>query len=617
MRRFPALTALAFALAAPGAHAQAPPATTPAPGALYQDGHAGRYLVDGQWEFRRSTGDPWAPVTIPHAWNATDGSDRSMRGEVGWYRKRFRLPSGPRGARWLVRFESVNLRARVYLNNRLLANHEGAYLPFEVMLRGARGGVNTLTVRVDNRRTTTTLPPIRNLPNGRPSGGWWNYGGILREVYLRRVDRVDLENVLARPLLRCRTCSGALLLRARVTNHSRRKQKIRVAGSVEGLTARFPRVELGPFATREVSARVNIANPRLWEPGNPELYSFAVGVQIRGRTVSRWAGHAGIRSVRVNRSGRVIFNGRPVTLRGASMHEDHPLVGSALTPELRTELFQTLEDLGATMTRAHYPVHPHFMEMADRAGMLFWNQVPMYQHSNANLQKYPSITRKGLRFLREMIERDQNHPSVLAWSIGNEMPTRVAGAQQRYIRSADIIAKRMDPTRLTAIDFAGYPSALPSDTYRRLDAVGVNSYFGWYPGPNGQIDDVDLLPGYLDQLHFYYPNLALFVTEFGAEANRDGPIDEKGTYAFQRQLVEDHLAVYDSKPFVNGAVIWILRDFRVRPEWDGGNPKPFPPYNQKGLTSETGARKPAFHAAARMFRNVEPLAGAGRISRAR
>ena len=616
MRRFLALALLA--LLAPAAHAQEAPVTTPAPGALYEDGHAGRYLVDGPWEFRKTTAEPWTQVTIPHAWNATDMSDQSMRGSVGWYRKRFRLPSGsPRGAKWLVRFESVNLRANVYLNGRLLARHEGAYLPFEVELSNARRGVNELTVRVDSRRTTTTLPPIRNLPNGRPSGGWWNYSGILREVYLRRVDRVDLENVLARPALKCRTCSGALILRARLVNHTRRRQKVRVAGSVEGLTARFPRVTVPPSGTREVSARVNIPNPRLWEPGNPELYEFGVAAQIRGRTVSRWAGHAGIRSVRVSSDGRVIFNGRPVTLRGASLHEDDPLVGSAMTPELRTELFTTLEDLGATITRAHYPVHPHFMEMADRAGILFWSQVPMYQHSNANLQKYPSITSKGLTFLREMIERDQNHPSVLTWSIGNEMPTRVAGAQQRYIRSARSLAKRMDPTRLVAIDFAGYPSALPSDTYRSLDAVGVNSYFGWYPGPNGQIDDVDLLPGYLDQLHFYYPRLALFITEFGAEANRDGPIDEKGTFAFQRQLVEDHLTVYDSKPFVNGAVIWILRDFRVRPEWDGGNPKPFPPYNQKGITSETGARKPAFHAAARMFRNVEPLAGAGRISRRR
>jgi beta-glucuronidase len=111
-------------------------------------------------------------------------------------------------------------------------------------------------------------------------------------------------------------------------------------------------------------------------------------------------------------------------------------------------------------------------------------------------------------------------------------------------------------------------------------------------------------------VHGNYPSKALFVTEFGAEANRDGPFDEKGTYTFQRQLIEDHLAVYDSKPFVNGALVWALRDFRVRPNWDGGNPKPQSPLNQKGLMDPAGKRKPAFTAVARMFHEVAP-AGAG------
>jgi beta-glucuronidase len=187
------------------------------------------------------------------------------------------------------------------------------------------------------------------------------------------------------------------------------------------------------------------------------------------------------------------------------------------------------------------------------------------------------------------------------------MPSRVGGGQQRYIRDAARLLKKIDGTRLRAIDFAGYPTAIPSSAYRSLDALGVNCYFGWYPGPGGQIDDRNLLGPYMEQVHRYYSRMAMFVTEFGAEANRDGPIDEKGTYSFQRQLLEDHLSVYDSKPFVNGALIWALRDFRVRPDWDGGNPKPASPVNQKGLSTERGERKPAFAAAQRMFHEVDVL----------
>src|SRR3954447_8478016 len=201
------------------------------------------------------------------------------------------------------------------------------------------------------------------------------------------------------------------------------------------------------------------------------------------------------------------------------------------------------------------------------------------------------------------------------------MPTRVGSGQQRYIRDAASLLHRIDPTRprllhridparRRPLDYAGYPTALPSSTYHVLDALGVNCYFGWYPGPGGQIDDRAELGPFLDQVHRYYPSKALFVTEFGAEANRTGPFDEKGSYTFQRQLIEDHLAVYDSKPFVNGALVWALRDFRVRPEWDGGNPKPASPLNQKGLMDAAGNPKPAYAAAKRMFDEIGPLQGA-------
>ena len=140
-----------------------------------------------------------------------------------------------------------------------------------------------------------------------------------------------------------------------------------------------------------------------------------------------------------------------------------------------------------------------------------------------------------------------------------------------------------------------------------LDALGVNCYFGWYPGPAARSTTATCSARSSTRSTATTRRKALFVTEFGAEANRDGPFDEKGTYSFQRQLVEDHLAVYDSQPFVNGALVWALRDFRVRPEWDGGNPKPMSPLNQKGLLDQFGKPKPAYAAVKRMFDEVDPL----------
>jgi beta-glucuronidase len=629
-----ALITLAAVLAAAAAAAvptmAADEVTTPQPGQLYDDGHVGRYLLDGPWWFRldprgigvragfahRSQLAGWSPIQVPYAWNANDESIASMRGTIGWYRKDFRLPSAPRGTQWIVRFESVNYRAKVYLNGHLIGRHESPSIPFELLLgKYAKRGVNSLVVRADSRRSLSTLPPLKISPTtGLPSAGWWNYGGILREVYLRPVSTVDMTDFLARPSLPCRRCDASVLLRATLRNMTRKKVAVQTRASVGGVAGRFPKVTLPPYGVRDVATKVKIRNPRLWEPLRPQLYSVSASARAGRGPVAAWSARIGIRSIRVSRTGRVLVNGLPVQLRGASFHEENLPVGAALTPQMRIDMFQDLLDLGASLTRAHYPVHPAFMEMADRAGMFVWDEIPAYQWPNSVTAK-ASVRAKGLRYLAATVARDQNHPSVLAWAIGNEMPTRVGTGQQKYIRDAARLLGRLDPTRLRALDYAGYPNSLPSSTYHVLDALGVNCYFGWYPGPGGQVDDRAVLPRFLDQVHGYYPSKALFVTEFGAEANRNGPFDEKGTFSFQRQLIEDHLAVYDSKPFVNGALVWALRDFRVRPHWDGGNPKPASPLNQKGLMDQFGRPKPAFAAVKRMFAELDPIASASRAGR--
>jgi beta-glucuronidase len=178
---------------------------------------------------------------------------------------------------------------------------------------------------------------------------------------------------------------------------------------------------------------------------------------------------------------------------------------------------------------------------------------------------------------------------------------------ETYIRKATRLVNRLDPTRLRTLDIFGYPQTPPADVYQELDGLGINNYFGWYPGPNGQTEDRDLLGPFLDQMHAYYPDMALFVTEFGAEANRHGSVDQKGTYEFQQDFLRDHIETYMSKPYINGAIAWILRDFRVRPDWEGGNPRPEPPLNQKGLVDDLNKRKPAFDDVAELYKSIRAV----------
>lgn len=598
-------------------------ATSPSHRVLYRDGQAGRLLLGGPWLFRADPQDTglgeglprsttsagWSPVQVPNASNAEDLSDASQRGTVTWYRKDFRAPG--RSGRWALRFEAVNYRARVYLNGREIARHVGDDIPFDAYVPRLRRGVNRLVVRVDNRRLETDFPAVRII-GGRPSGGWWNYNGILREVYLRPVGQVDVAAFGVRPILPCRRCpawaSVNLLLRNPFPGAKRVRPVARVAGRPVALR---PLVVPGR-ASRQVSARVRLGRLRLWEPGSPHLYTASASAGGTG-----YSTHFGVRSIRVSPNGRMLLNGRPVALRGASIHEEVQGVGAALGPVQRAALFRDLKGLGATVTRSHYPLHPNFYEMADRAGILVYEEIPFYQVREGPLA-LRSVRARAVDYLRDTIRRDQNHASVFAWSIGNELGSlpRAAGdevaaapspAQQSYIKAADALADRMDPSRLTTIDISAYPSAPRPSIYRRLGALGLNSYFGWYPGPGGQLENRAALGPYLDSMHRSYPRQALFVTEFGAEANRNGPVGEKGTFEFQRDFLRFHLGTYNARSFINGAIVWILRDVKVRPGWTGGNPLPSTPYLNKGLVDKTGARKPAYEDTARLFRRVRPL----------
>ena len=584
---------------------------------LYEDGHEGRLLAGGTWLFRRDAEDQglvagfatdpstagWSEIRVPFAWNAGDDSPESQRGGVAWYRKDFRVPADLRGRDFSVRFESVNYRATVFLNGRELGQHEGASIPFELPASGLdRTGVNRLVVRTDSRRSNTDLPPMTDSEvTGLPGGGWWNYGGLLREVYLRHYDSVDVEELLARPELDCRSCSATVLVRAKLRNAGRRRVKVRFQARVGRQAIDSRTVSIAPGRTREVRGKVTIDDPRLWELDRPYLYPVRAEATRDGRTLSAYSTHIGVRKLDVDPEGRFLLNERRVRLRGASLHEDDPAVGAALSPRKRAALFGDLEALGANFTRAHYPLHPQFLELADRRGVLVWDQIPFYRIRESTMV-LRSVRDKGIRYLRETVARDQNHASVMAFSVANEL-SRVPGpGQTAYLAAAVKVLEREDPTRLSALDIAGYPSVRLVRPYRQFDAIGTNAYFGWYPGPSGSVLNREVLGPYLDQFHEYYPRQGLFVTEFGAEANRDGPAEEKGTFGYQSDLVAYHLGVYDSKSYVNGALVWLLRDFKVRPGWDGYNDRPEPPFNKKGLIDQNGVRKPAFFVAARNFK---------------
>jgi beta-glucuronidase len=525
-----------------------------------------------------------------------------MNGTVGWYRKDFELPSASAALDWALRFESVSYRATVWLNGRRVGSNAGAYLPFTVLLnRVSRRGTNRLVVRVDSRRGPTDLPPGRISPRTRlPTGGWWNYGGILREVYLQRVDTMQFQSAVVNPRLACAACDATVVMQTRLRNVASRRRRATVTGTFGDRTVQLGARTIRPGRTASFRASLKLADPHLWSPADPFLYPAAIEVRVGGRVVGRWTVNSGVRSVKVA-GGRLYLNGRPLSIRGVGVHEDSEAQGFAVDNAWRRWLVDRAKELGASMLRTHYPMHPYIHELADREGLLIWSEIPVYSTKSTYID---DITGRALKMLRRNIETNASHPSVLIWSIANELSSKPGPTQGTYIRRAEKLTDELDPTRPVGLAVAGYPGAGCQARYGPLDVVGVNDYFGWYPGPSGSLFDRDKLSAYLDSLRRCYPNDAIMVTEFGAEANREGSVEDKGTYAFQQDFVNYHLSVFATKSWLSGALYWALNEFRVRPEWDGGNPFSTPPIHQKALLHYDGTPKPAFTDVQRWFKAV-------------
>src|SRR3954463_14959232 len=612
------VAAAALALSAAPAAAKSA-VSTPSAKTLYRNGPSGRFLMDGTWLRKldnrqsgpqRETGTAgWTRGTVAKAWNAGDNSDASFAGGVGWYRKDFRFPSNNRNASWVVRFESVNYRSKAWLNGRPIGTNRGAYLPFELRLpKGLirRGRGNHLVIRADSKRLPTDFPPAGLSTTGVPTGGWWNYGGLLREGYLREIDNVDFNTGSVLPDLPCGTCDAHVTYKTTIRNYGTSSQRVKVTARLGARQVSLGTASVGAKKFATFTKRIAVKNPKLWSPDSPYLYNTSVTATAagggKGRKLQTYTVQTGIRSIKVV-DGHPMLNGKPLHFRGFGTHEDSLDKGFAIDDAQREQQIQWARESGATLLRSHYPLHPYYYERLDELGMLAWTEVPVYSVKTKYL-KQKLVRQLAARELESAVRTNINHPSIIVWSAGNELSARPGPVQGYYIQRAVKLAKSIDPTRPVGLAVAGYPSAGCQPEYGPLDIIGVNEYFGWYSGPNGQIADRTLLSDYLDSVRQCYPNKAIVITETGAEANRDGPVEERGTYQFQQDFANYHYGVYATKPWLSGALWWTLEEVAVRPNWEGGNPWPFSPIHQKGLITMQGVKKPAFGDIQRIYKGT-------------
>ncbi|MBJ7328490.1 MAG: hypothetical protein JHC95_01245 [Solirubrobacteraceae bacterium] len=583
-RRIVLATLLALGLFAAPAHASLP---DPIP------------LNDG-WEYVEGRDQPetgWAPVSIPHTMQG-ETTQRTYEGTVGWYRLTFTGPSTVDGYRWAARFEGARRIATVWLNGEQLIEHRDPYTPFEVELANLRPGkTNTLFVRTDNIRPPGTRE------------GWWNFGGLVRKVSLQPRGSASLDDTAVLPRRVCGSvgCQWTAMVDTDIVAGPDGAQPttvdIDLASPGGVITAGSAPVRaLAPNERTHLRYEVAVAGPIfLWWPASPALYRADVRLRTGDRIEDADRSRIGLRTVSV-KDGQLQLNGKPLNMRGASIQEDIPGRGAAMTDADVDRTVAEVEALGADVTRAHYLLDERLLNRFDEKGILVWSQAPVY-HRDSDLDD------QGRRFfelqnVRDTILEARRHPSVIVHSVANELspePDRRPGTR-RFLEAAERISRELDPTRPVALDLLAYPGYGKQHTHARFDVLGINHYYGWYEGK--QDHSTRNFAGFerhLAAMHRRYPKQALVITEFGAEGVRTGPVTAKGSFAFQTNYLRKTLRVVDRTPFLSGAIYWTVREFAVKPRWQGGDIYAGDSIHSKGLLFYDGRPKPIWWAAKQEF----------------
>jgi hypothetical protein len=553
-------------------------------------GATGRVPLEGPWTVRVMPAGSARAVRVPYSPNAATvrgpAGEASFEGAVAWYRTTVHVPAD---GDYAIRFESVNHRATVFLDGRRVARHTGAYLPFEARAH-LRAGGHVLLVRADWRSP-------REMRATAWHRTWFNFGGIDREVTIRRLRASEVE--APGVVTRLRPGGAALVdVTARVANRARSARTIRVEGRLGGAPLRFAPIRLAAGRSGWVRARLPIARPRLWAPGHPALSTLAIDVPGE----SGWRSRVGLRELRWA-GGRLLLNGRRIVLRGASLQEDAAGRGDALTPADMDAIVGRLRAIGANATRSQHPLNPALLERLDAAGILVWQGVGAVDAPGAWTGRTPALRRQGLRRVRLNVVQARTHPSVLAWNLANEVANNGhAGGQAAYIDSAAQLVHRLDRGRPVALDVWGthMPKAA-GFMYRNIDAIGGTNYEGWYDNLHARPARLDAgIRDWLVRLRAAFPGRVLAVTEFGAESNALNPTAEAGGLRFQADLLARHIRIYRATPWLSGMLVWNLQDFALSPDFAGGSVRRQAPdialvrgINQKGLFTYGGRPKPA------------------------
>lgn len=567
-------------------------------------------------------------VRVPGDWNSQKESLFFYRGSV-WYYRKFDAPASNTSRKHLS-FGGANFTAQIFLNGEVIGEHKGGYVPFSFDVTDKlKAGENVLVIHVNNQLTADTVPTLRT--------DWWPYGGLTRDVALVETPEAFIRNAKI-----------ALL------DHSTGRIAVELtsSGFEPGAEARVSIPELGvdKFVRVGSSGEAALeftANPTLWSPENPKLYTvtFSLGED-------KLSDRVGFRTI-ATKGRQILLNGEPVKLRGISTHEEPIGVpGAAYSRSHYRKILQEAKALNANFVRAaHYPYSRHIAKAADELGVMLWEEVPVYWNIAWENPETLAIARDQME---RLVTRDWNRASVIIWSVANETP--LSGPRMVFLKRMIDDVREMDSTRLVSaallgggrksfseiithlavraldkgnlapgdeaiakaiLERSGDAAPGPDDKYvhviddplsELVDVVAYNEYFGWYYSvffsDQTGIGEAVLRPLMLDFMSdvtiVATVDKPIHISEYGAgaKAGRKGGAARIWTEEYQAAVYKAQIGMLRNSPQVQGMTPWILKDFRAMLRTLPGVQDY---YNRKGLIDENGNRKLAFEVLADFY----------------
>lgn len=519
-----------------------------------------------------------APVSaiVPGVWESIPGL-KNYKGRAV-YEQTFTC-----GGTVRIAFGGVSFQAQVYVDDKLLCEHYGAYTGFEVIAENLAYGVHTLRVEVDNRYGDHSALHVEN--------DYYSYGGINRPVMLEQMASAYISELHVTPYRKGRMWLADV--KATVRSLADEDQLIQLDMKAGPGSCTLKNRILPAHGKMSLEATLAAPGVKAWSPDSPTLYDLEALLWVGDEPIDDLKDRFGFREVKVE-GKQLLLNGEPIRIKGFNRHEDYGDQGSAVPLSIMAKDIQLMKAMGCNAVRTcHYPNDPRFLDLCDAMGLLVWEESHARGLSEEQML-HPRFRQQTGQCVREMISQHYNHPSIILWACLNECADNTEPGAELYRWNMDLL-RSLDQSRPVTCALLGRKESL---ILADCDVTSMNLYPLWYHGTDAA--------GHVKEMVDWMAanggaNKPVIISEIGAGAiyGYHDPLGEsKWSEERQASILRQQIDAVLGNPDCMGIFLWQFADVRVDDSWFAKRPKTI---NNKGTVDEYRRPKLAYGVVKELF----------------